>query len=417
MVTSVNLPVLVKGTQTSGKAPTTADIMVRQLFINLADRRLYTKDNSNNIITLGLVSSDLATVAVTGAYADLTGKPTIPPPYVLPAATQTLLGGIMVGNGLSIQPSGLLNAAIFSLRGEFGITKTGDVVLTRADLGLDILDSNSKILPAYLPDSITGAMVYKGTYDASTNTPTIPDPAAGNLGWLYVTSVAGTFTPSVGSPITLAAGDWLISSGTEWQKVAAASSDVLTVNGQTGDVTINASNLPGLAVVGRTGNYSDLIGAPSLAAVATSGAYADLSGKPSLAAVATTGSYNSLTDLPPDPTITDIGVNVNGTPILTPVSYIFTRPMQFAVNFANSQAFAQMQTGTLAQVRIMKALAASPTTYTQVGTVNVDTTTNTATFSTIDPAPLSFAAGDVLRYEWISSGISSISITLRATRL
>lgn len=417
MVTSVNLPVLVKGTPTAGKAPTTADIMVRQLFVNLADRRLYTKDNSNNIITLGLISSDLATVALTGAYADLTGKPTIPPAYTLPIATQTLLGGIMVGNGLSIQPNGLLNAAITSLRGQFGVTKTGDVVLTRADLGLDILDSNSKILPAYLPDSITGAMVYKGTYDAATNTPAIPDAAAGNLGWLYVTSVAGTFTPSVGSPITLAAGDWLISSGTEWQKVAAASSDVLSINGQTGDVEINASNLPGLSVVGRTGEWADLLGKPNFAAVATSGAYSDLSGRPTLATVATSGSYNDLLNLPPDPTITDIGVNVNGTPILTPVSYIFTRPMQFAVNFANSKAFAQMQTGTLAQVRIMKAVAASPTTYAQVGTLNIDTSTSTATFSTTDPVPLSFAAGDVLRYEWISSGISAISITLRATRL
>jgi len=37
---------------------------------------------------------------------------------------------------------------------------------------------------------------------------------------------------------------------------------VTSVNGQTGAVTVNASNLPGLSVVGRTGNYTDLIGAP-----------------------------------------------------------------------------------------------------------------------------------------------------------
>lgn len=416
MATSVNIPIQNRGTYTPGKAPTTADILERQLFINLADRRLYTKDQNNQILTLGLVSSDLSTVALTGAYADLTGKPTIPPPYVLPPATQTVLGAIMVGQGFSIQPSGLLNAAIFSMRGEFGVTKTGDVVLTRSDLGLDILDGNSKILPQYLPDSITGAMVYKGVYDASTNTPAIPDAAAGNLGWLYVTSVGGTYTPTTGSPITLAPGDWLVSDGTVWQKVAAVASDVLSINGQTGNVEINASNLPGLAVVGRTGQYSDLLGAPSLATVATSGAYADLSGLPALKPVATTGSYNDLTDLPPDPTITDIGVNVNGTPILDPATFIFTRSMQFAANFAGSQAFARMQTGTQASVRIMKALAASPTTYTQVGTLLINTTTNVATFSTIDPSPLNFVAGDVLRYEWVSTGIGSITITLRAKR-
>ena len=413
---TVNIPIQNRGTSTPGKAPTTADILVRQLFINLADRRLYTKDNSNNIITLGLISADLSTVALTGAYADLTGKPTIPPPYVLPPATQTVLGGIMVGQGFSIQPSGLLNAAIFSMRGEFGVTKTGDVVLTRADLGLDILDGNSKILPAYLPDSITGAMVYKGTYDASTNTPAIPDADTANLGWLYVTSVAGTYTPTVGTPVVLAPGDWLISDGTEWQKVAAIASDVLSINGQTGNVEINAGNLPGLAVVGRTGQYSDLLGTPNLASVATSGAYGDLSGRPDLKPVATTGSYNDLIDLPPDPTITDIGVNINGTPIMDPATFIFTRTMQFQPNFAGSRAFARMQTGTQAQVRIMKALAATPTTYTQVGSLDINTTTNVATFSTIDPSVLEFVAGDVLRYEWISSGIASITITLRATR-
>jgi phage-related tail fiber protein len=37
---------------------------------------------------------------------------------------------------------------------------------------------------------------------------------------------------------------------------------VTSVNGQTGTVTINAANLPGLAVVGKTGQYADLIGAP-----------------------------------------------------------------------------------------------------------------------------------------------------------
>jgi len=322
----------------------------------------------------------------------------------------------MVGDGLTIQPSGLLNAAIFSLRGEFGVTKTGNVILTRSDLGLDILDVNDKILPEYLPDSITGAMVYKGTYDASTNTPAIPDADSANLGWLYVTSVAGTYTPTTGSPVVLAPGDWLISDGTVWQKVAAIASDVLSINGQTGNVTINASNLPGLSVAGRTGQYSDLLGAPTLAAVATSGAYGDLSGRPTLATVATSGSYNDLEDLPPDPTITDIGVNVNGTPIMDPVSFIFTRPMQLAANFAGSQAFARMQTGTQAQIRVMKAVAATPTTYVQIGSLNINTTTNTAVFSTIDPAPVSFVAGDVLRYEWISSGIAAISITMRATR-
>lgn len=414
---TINLPIQNKRTSTPGKAPTTADILVGQIFINLADRRIYTKDNTNTIIPLGVISSDLATVAITGQYADLLGLPTIPPAYVLPAATTTLLGGIKQGDGVSITVDGTLSAAVLSVRGEFGVTQDGDVILTREDLGLDILDANDKILPQYLPDSITGAMVYKGTYDADTDTPALPDAGTGNLGWLYVVSVAGTYTPPVGSPVVVAIGDWLISDGTVWQKVSAVAGEVLTVNGQTGNITINATNLPGLAVVGRTGQWTDLLGKPTFAPVATSGAYADLSGKPDLATVATTGSYNDLLNLPPNPTVTDIAVCVNGTPILEPQSYIFTRPMQFPDAFAGSQAFARMQTGTVASIRIMKAVAATPTTYTQIGSLSINTTTNVATFSTIDPAPTTFQPGDVLRYEWISSGIASISISLRATRL
>lgn len=43
-----------------------------------------------------------ATVATTGAYSDLTGLPTIPPAYTLPAATVSTLGGVIVGTGLSV---------------------------------------------------------------------------------------------------------------------------------------------------------------------------------------------------------------------------------------------------------------------------------------------------------------------------
>jgi hypothetical protein len=417
MATTLQLPMQQKRTSVAGRAPTTGDIEAGQLAINLVDRKLFTKDESNQIVVLGIVSSDLSTVAFTGAYADLTGKPTIPDPYTLPAATTTVLGGIKVATDGSVSiNAGVLSAAIINIKGEFGVTQTGNVVLTRADLGLDILDSNNKILPEYLPDSITGAMVYKGTYNASTNTPTIPDAATENLGWLYVTSVAGTFTPTTGSPISLLPGDWLLSDGTQWQKVPAASSDVLSINGQTGTVVINASNLPGLSDVGKTGQYTDLLGKPSLATVATSGAYTDLSGTPVLAPVATGGSYNDLTDLPPDPSIIDVGVNVTGNPIIQPVAFIFTRACEFPQNFAGSQVVASMVTGTVAQARIMQALAAAPATFTQVGTLSYNVTTHTATFSTINPTVVDFAIGDVLRYEWISSGIASISITLTGHR-
>jgi hypothetical protein len=49
-----------------------------------------------------------ATVATTGAYADLTGTPSA---YSLPAATASVLGGVKIGSGISIDGNGVISAA------------------------------------------------------------------------------------------------------------------------------------------------------------------------------------------------------------------------------------------------------------------------------------------------------------------
>lgn len=55
-------------------------------------------------------TSDLSDVATSGDYNDLLNKPTIPSAYTLPTASSTTLGGIKVGNGLSIDSNGILSA-------------------------------------------------------------------------------------------------------------------------------------------------------------------------------------------------------------------------------------------------------------------------------------------------------------------
>lgn len=46
--------------------------------------------------------SELATVATSGSYNDLTNKPTIPSAYTLPYATSSILGGVKIGNNISV---------------------------------------------------------------------------------------------------------------------------------------------------------------------------------------------------------------------------------------------------------------------------------------------------------------------------
>lgn len=47
-------------------------------------------------------TADFANVAFSGAYDDLTNKPTIPAAYTLPNATSSTLGGVKVGSNISV---------------------------------------------------------------------------------------------------------------------------------------------------------------------------------------------------------------------------------------------------------------------------------------------------------------------------
>jgi len=106
-----------------------------------------------------------------------------------------------------------------------------------ANNGYASLDSGGKVPASQLPNSI---MDYLGTWNASTNTPTLAD-GTGNAGDVYIVSVGGTQNLGSGS-ITFAAGDWVVYSGSVWQK-SINSNAVASVNGQTGIVSIGVNDL------------------------------------------------------------------------------------------------------------------------------------------------------------------------------
>ena len=58
--------------------------------------------------------------------------------------------------------------------------------------GYPSLDGGGKVPLAQIPDAVIGASQYQGTWNAATNTPTIPAASVGNKGWYYSVSVAGT---------------------------------------------------------------------------------------------------------------------------------------------------------------------------------------------------------------------------------
>ena len=103
--------------------------------------------------------------------------------------------------------------------------------------GYASLDGAGKVPIAQLPSSI---MEYKGTWNASTNSPSLAD-GTGDTGDVYRVSTAGTRNLGSGS-ITFDIGDYVIYNGTIWEKSDTRDA-VASVNGLTGVITLTTTNI------------------------------------------------------------------------------------------------------------------------------------------------------------------------------
>lgn len=113
--------------------------------------------------------------------------------------------------------------------------------------GYASLDGGGKVPVGQLPATL---MTYEGTWNASTNTPTLTN-GTGDSGMVYIVNVAGTANFGAG-PITFSVGDWVIYNGSIWQKSDNAD-DVVSVNGYVGVVVLNKADVG----LGNVDNTSD----------------------------------------------------------------------------------------------------------------------------------------------------------------
>jgi hypothetical protein len=237
-------------TSVAGRIPTAGELVAGQIAINLADKKLFTKDDAGNVIALGVDTA-----------------------YTLPIATASALGGVMVGAGLAIdEATGVLSATgsapAQASSSVAGVVKVGANLaidagtgVLSADLssvvpetalgansGVATLDSTGKLTAAQIPASLVGAVVYQGAWDASANSPAIPAAAAGNKGQYYIVGTAGT--TAIDGHASWSVGDWIVSDGTKWDyidnSVAAAYQLPSASAGTKGGVTVAADS--GLAV-------------------------------------------------------------------------------------------------------------------------------------------------------------------------
>lgn len=117
--------------------------------------------------------------------------------------------------------------------------------------GICPLDSGAKVSTTYLPDAILGAMRYQGTWNASTNTPTLPTPAAANKGYYWIVSVAGTYS-SIGFQV----GDWAVSNGSGTIAKIDNTDSISSWNGRTGAILPIYSDYSSF-YVSLSGSYSN----------------------------------------------------------------------------------------------------------------------------------------------------------------
>ena len=95
----------------------------------------------------------------------------------------------------------------------FGTAATLDAGVAN---GVATLDSGGKVPVSELPAAVLGALSYQGTWDASTNTPTLTS-SVGTKGYYYVVSVAGN--TNLNGITDWQIGDWAVFNGSIWQKV------------------------------------------------------------------------------------------------------------------------------------------------------------------------------------------------------
>lgn len=190
-----------------------------------------------------------------------------------------------------------------------------------AALGVATLDAGGKVPVSELPAAVLGALSYQGTWNASTNTPTLTS-STGTKGYYYVVAVAGS--TNLDGITDWLVGDWAVYNGTVWQKVDNTET-VTSVNGQTGAVVLTTTNI----AEGTNLYYTDTrarasnsagtgISYDSATGVITNSAPDQTVSLTASTGISTSGTYPSftITNTAPDQTVaisSGTGISVSGT--------------------------------------------------------------------------------------------------------
>ena len=252
-----------------------------------------TYDANGNFITL--VGAGGAPISSGGApstdtYVVLSSSSSLPNDRVLTAGTNITITDSGPGGTVTIESTagGVSNVATGTGLTGGPITSTGTISLANTAVTAGTY-GNSISIPQITVDAqgrITAATgiattsnSYQGTWNASTNSPTLTS-SVGTVGFYYVVSTAGS--TNLNGITSWAVGDWAIYQGSTWQKVAASGSSAfstLTVTGLTGYMYANgASAVTAATTIPNAGltNSSVTVGSTAISLGATAATIAGL---------------------------------------------------------------------------------------------------------------------------------------------
>ena len=154
------------------------------------------------------------------------------------------LTGYVKGNGTSAMTasSTIPNTDVTGL----GTASTKDSGVAN---GVASLDGSGTVPISQLPSAVLGALSYQGTWNASTNTPTLTS-SVGTKGYYYVVSVGGS--TNLNGITDWVIGDWAVFNGSVWQKVDNTDA-VTSVNGYTGTVNLTYTDVGAFPATSTTG--------------------------------------------------------------------------------------------------------------------------------------------------------------------
>ena len=201
---------------------------------------------------------------VNGTATSFDGSANIAIPLTLPnIATAGVYGSSTLTPTITLNSKGQVTAVTTNSITPAGIGAVSTTVLGVVN-GVATLDASGRLTTAQIPAALVGAMQYQGTWNASTNVPALSS-GVGVKGQYYKVSVAGSVT--IDTVNQWSVGDIIAFDGTVWDKIDGLASEVTSVAGRIGAVTLTKTDV-GLGNVDNTSDANKPVSTAQAIAIA-----------------------------------------------------------------------------------------------------------------------------------------------------